>query len=318
MEATLMTPLPEAFAERLGQIVPSDQLQACLDSYSLNKPVAIRRNPLKASIDEFHAALKALFISYQPIDWYPDAVVIDFDDKPRVTHSDFYNNGNCYIQSLSSLLPVLMLDPQPGEEILDLCAAPGSKTTQIAGLMQNQGRIAAVEKSKHRFFKLLANLKKQDASCVDTYFKDGSKVWRYCENRFDRVLVDAPCSSEGRFNINNPESLNYWSLKKVNQMTRLQWPLLQSGFLCLKPGGTLVYSTCTFAPEENEAILNRLMKRFPETARIEICPLPINNSLPGLLQWQQKLFHPSVQHAQHIVPNSLFDGFFVAKISKLA
>lgn len=312
-----MTTLPSAFLHKLEQIVPSELFDNIVASYSLNKPVAVRRNPLKCNQTEFEQALKNLFIPYQPVDWYPDAVVIDFDDKSRVTHSDFYNHGNCYIQSLSSLIPVIILDPQPGEEILDLCAAPGSKTTQMAGLMQNLGRIAAVEKSKHRFFKLQANLKKQAATCVDTYFKDGSKVWRYCENRFDRVLVDAPCSSEGRFNLNNPESVSYWSPKKVQQMTRLQWPLLQSGFLCLKPGGTLVYSTCTFSPEENEAILHRLLKRFNDSAVIEPIELPMNNTLAGLNHWQESYFLPGVQNAHHILPNELFDGFFVAKITKL-
>ncbi len=311
-----MTTLPEEFSERLEQIVPKEQLEAIVASYSLEKPVAVRRNPLKCSLEDFHSELKALFVPYQIVDWYPDAVIIDFDNKPRVTHSDFYNNGLCYIQSLSSLLPVLVLDPQPGEEILDLCSAPGSKTTQIAGLMNNQGRIAAVEKSKHRFFKLLANLKKQGATCVDTYFKDGGLVWRYCENRFDRVLVDAPCSSEGRFSLNNPESFSYWSLKKIRQMTRLQWPLLQSGFLCLKPGGTMVYSTCTLAPEENEAMLDKLIKRFPEQAQIEICALPINNTLNGLGRWQEKYYLPQVGAGLHVLPNKLFDSFFVAKISK--
>lgn len=311
-----MTTLPSEFCQRLEHIVPEELYEDVLATYSMEKPVAVRRNPLKCSLDEFHRALKDLFVPYQTVDWYPDAVTIDYDNKSRVTHSDFYNNGLCYIQSLSSLLPVLVLDPQPGEEILDLCSAPGSKTSQIAGLMNDQGRIAAVEKSKHRFFKLLANLKKQGATCVDTYLKDGNKVWRYCENRFDRVLVDAPCSSEGRFDLNNPESVSYWSPKKIRQMTRLQWPLLQSGFLCTKPGGTLVYSTCTLAPEENEAMLDKLIKRFPDTAVIESVKLPINNTLPGLGRWLDKYYLPVVGNALHILPNKHFDSFFVAKIHK--
>ncbi|MDF1654152.1 MAG: RsmB/NOP family class I SAM-dependent RNA methyltransferase [Coxiellaceae bacterium] len=316
MEATLITTLPIEFLKRLENIVPNEHFERTIASFEPNKPVAIRVNRMKSSLEEIKAKLKALFIPFQPVSWYSDALLIDFEDKPRLTHADFYNNGECYIQSLSSLLPVVMLDPQPGEEILDLCAAPGSKTTQIASLMNNQGRIAAVEKSKHRFFKLLANLKKQGATCVDTYLKDGAKVWRYCENRFDRVLVDAPCSSEGRFTLNNAESYSYWTQKKIKQMTRIQWQVLQSGFLCLKPGGTLVYSTCTFAPEENEAILNKLLKRFPDQAIIEPCELPVDNTFDGITYWNERFYKPEVAGSKHILPNEIFDGFFVCKITK--
>ena len=311
-----MTTLPIEFLKRLEKIVPNEHFEQTLASFELNKPIAVRVNRLKSSMEEIQAKLKALFIPFQPVSWYDDALLIDFEDKPRLTHADFYNNGECYIQSLSSLLPVVVLDPQPGEEILDLCSAPGSKTTQMASLMGNHGRIAAVEKSKHRFFKLIANLKKQGATCVDTYFKDGSRVWRYCENRFDRVLVDAPCSSEGRFTLNNAESFSYWSQKKIKQMARMQWPLLQSGFICLKPGGTLVYSTCTFAPEENEAILHKLLKRFPDQAVIEHCELPIDNTFDGMTYWPEKYFTADVTRSKHVLPNDTFDGFFVAKITK--
>ncbi|MDF1760026.1 MAG: RsmB/NOP family class I SAM-dependent RNA methyltransferase [Coxiellaceae bacterium] len=316
MEATLITTLPIEFLKRLEKIVPNEHFDQTITSFELNKPVAIRVNRLKSSVDEIKAKLKALYIPFQPVSWYEDALLIDFEDKPRLTHADFYNNGECYIQSLSSLLPVVMLDPQPGEEILDLCAAPGSKTTQMASLMTNQGRIAAVEKSKHRFFKLQANLKKQAATCVDTYLKDGAKVWRYCENRFDRVLVDAPCSSEGRFTLHNAESYSYWTQKKIKQMARIQWQVLQSGFLCLKPGGTLVYSTCTFAPEENEAILNKLLKRFPGQAEIVSCDLPVDNCFDGITYWNEQFYAPEVARSKHILPNETFDGFFVCKITK--
>jgi 16S rRNA (cytosine1407-C5)-methyltransferase len=187
----------------------------------------------------------------------------------------------------------------------------------MAAMMNNEGRIAAVEKSRPRFFKLRANLERLGVSCVDTYLKDGSAVWRSCEGRFDKVLVDAPCSSEGRFNMNDPDTLKYWSPNKIKQMARAQWVLLQSGFRSLKPGGMLVYSTCTFAPEENEAIISKLLKRYPD-AKILPCAWSGENQQAGLAAWQGRDFHPGITHCVRILPNEQMPGFFVAYIERLA
>jgi 16S rRNA (cytosine1407-C5)-methyltransferase len=308
--------LPPAFVERLQQLFDEKTFESILQSFQITKPICVRHNPLQIEHKKFLDELKALLLPHQALPDIEGCVLIPAEEKIRLTHSEFYNQGYCYIQAPASLLPALCLAPQPGEEVLDLCSAPGSKTTQIAALMQNEGRIAAVEKSRSRFFKLKANLKKQKASCVDTYLKDGRIVWRYCENRFDRVLIDAPCSSEGRFRLDHPDSYEHWSEKKVKQMAHLQKALLISGFRCLKPGGRLIYSTCTLSPEENEAVVDHLLQQLGEQVIIEPIDLPQENLSPGITEWRNQSFTQQVEHSRRVLPNSIYDSFFLCQISK--
>lgn len=281
----MLNALPEDFIERLKDLVPKDDFDSVLGSFSQQKPITFRVNTLKASIEEASSILNAKSVS-----GFDNAFQVPADQREDLTHSALFTDGKIYIQSLSSMLAPLWLDPQPGEEILDLAAAPGSKTTQMAALMNNEGRIAAVEKVKGRYYKLKDNCKRQGASCVAFYCKDGATVWRSCENRFDRVLLDAPCSSEGRFRTDDPKSYEYWSLKKVKDMARKQWQLLYSAFRSLKPGGILVYSTCTFAREENENQIEKLKKKFGDAVIVE--------------------------KMERILPDNLWDAFFLCRIRK--
>lgn len=308
--------LPTAFIDRLKTIIPIQYQQMVFDSFHQIKPTSFRINTLKTNHDHVQNELMQLHIPFQTVNWYQDAYVVNNEHRTALLNSKNYQDGNIYIQSLSSMIPVIFLHPQSDEEILDLCAAPGSKTTQIAMHMQNQGRIAAVEKVKPRFFKLKQNLAQQGASCVQTYLKDGIIIGKLCPSRFDRVLLDAPCSSEGRFNAEDAKSYQFWSEKKIAEMARKQWQLLQSAFHALKPGGTLIYSTCTFAPEENEMILAKLLAKFPNTFSIEPISIPIENAQPGLTQWQDQILDPSLEKCVRILPNEIMDGFFVARLQK--
>lgn len=308
--------LPAEFLERLKIIVPPDFLTKVINSFSNDKATTFRINTLKISIEDAVAQLQHMNFHLQPIAWNTVALIIPNSERTRLLESVLYHEGKIYLQGLSSMIPPLLLMPQPGEEILDLTAAPGSKTCQIACLMNNQGRIAAVEKSKPRFFKLKNNIEQQGASCVQLYLKDGAMVWRHCLERFDRVLLDAPCSSEGRFATNHAETFQYWSPKKIADMAKKQWALIYSAFQCLKPGGRLVYSTCTFAPEENEAIIAKLIKKFKDAVIIEPIKLNINNIQIGLTEWEKQKFPSELKNAVRILPNELMDGFFVCSIRK--
>jgi len=312
--------LSTLFYNRLSEIIPGDRITQVTDSFSTEKPVAFRVNTLKSSVDNVISILENNQFELSKIAWNPVAFMIPSAQREKLTRHALFLNGDIYIQSLASQIPALILNPQLNEEILDLTAAPGSKTTQIAALMQNTGRIAAVEMAKPRFFRLLSNIKLQGATNIVTYLKDGARVGTACPERFDRVLLDAPCSSEGRFHINNPDSFAYWSLNKIKAMSKKQWPLLQSAFHALKPGGLLIYSTCTFAPEENEMMIQKLLTAFPDELKL----LPINIALPeknkmaGLTEFRDNKFDDAMTNTLRVLPDEIMDGFFVACLQKAA
>ena len=217
------------------------------------------------------------------------------------------------------MLPPLVLEPQPGETILDLTAAPGSKTTQMACLMKGEGRIVANDNNRIRFFKLKANVELQGAANVELSLRPGELFGRDFPESFDRILLDAPCSAEGRFNVREPASYKYWKLAKIKEMARKQKNLIISALRSLKAGGALVYSTCTFAPEENEAVLDWVIKKFSDRGKslgIEKIILPLTNQIAGFVKWEGESFHPAVRDALRILPAPLVEGFFLARIRK--
>jgi len=309
------TSIPKEFIDRLQSILPPEHYQKCFESFHSPKMTAFRVNTLKATADTVIDQLSQLSIPIKPLREIANVYLVELKHRRKLTDSEPYKLGMIYIQNPSSILAVQVLDPQPGEEILDLAAAPGGKTLYMADLMKNQGRIGAVDAVKSRFFKLKNNIKTYGADIVDCYLKDGSIVGRQVPDRFDRVLLDAPCSSESRFHIDKPKSYQYWSEKKIKQMAKKQKNLLASAVAALKSGGTLVYCTCSFAPEENEAVIQWLLDRNSD---IEILPftLPIKNSQPGLTHWNNKESSPSLKLAQRLLPTTIWNGLFICVLTK--
>jgi NOL1/NOP2/sun family putative RNA methylase len=301
------------FVERLQRIVPSDQFEQVLNSFKQPKSIGLRVNTLQCQdVTQLQAALPVT-LTPGPL---PNSFTADPTQRDLLTHHPLFSAGHFYIQNLSSMLPAHYLEAAPNQHNLDLCAAPGSKTSQLAAIMQNQGHIAAVERSHRRFHKLRDNLMRQGVTCVKTFCRDGKTVYKHCAEQFDRVLVDAPCSGEARFNLNEPETMQNWSEKAIKKLAREQWQLLYSGFMSLKPGGILIYSTCTLAPEENEGVITRLKKKLGKQAQLLPIALPIKNTQPCLIQWGETKFHPDVMHCRRILPNDSFESFFIAKITK--
>jgi 16S rRNA (cytosine1407-C5)-methyltransferase len=185
----------------------------------------------------------------------------------------------------------------------------------MAGMMEDRGWLSAVEPVKERFFRLKANLERSGATLVHTYMKDGRGIGRACPLMFDRVLLDAPCSSEAKFSALDPKSYAFWSPRKIKESQKLQKRLILSAWESLKPGGRLLYSTCSFAPEENEAVLDFLLKRRSDA---EILPLelPVTNAVEGVEEWEKRRFDPAVSRARRILPTGEMDGFFLALIEK--
>jgi NOL1/NOP2/sun family putative RNA methylase len=233
----------------------------------------------------------------------------------RFDQTDEYSNGMYYIQDLASMLPPIALGPQPGENVLDLCAAPGSKTTQIAELMKNSGNILAVDISNERLDILNKAIDRMGYLIVKPILEDGRNIGKKYSEQFDRVLVDGPCSCEGIIRYRAHKFFE-WDLFQISKLTDMQFSLLESGFNALKPGGVLVYSTCTFGPEENEGIIDLMLEKYI-TASLVTMKFNGIKTRKGLTKWGHLPFDPSLSKTIRIYPqdnNTI--GFFIAKIIK--
>ena len=309
--------LPEAFIERLGRIVPAERFAAVVASFAAPLPTSFRVNTLRATPAEVQAALAAEGLTLEPVPWSDEAFVVPPEERARLLASAEVAEGRVYVQNLSSMIPPRVLGAAPGERVLDLCAAPGSKTLQLAAQMRGQGELAAVEVVRGRFFKLRENLKAHGADFVRTFLQDGTRVWRYRPEHFDRVLLDAPCSTEGRFRTDDPATHAYWSPRKIREMARKQRRLLFSAVHSLRVGGVLVYSTCTFAPEENEAVLDKTLQTFGDALALEPVALDLGNAQPPLDAWNGRAFRHDLSAARRLLPEGAMEAFFIARIRKL-
>jgi len=310
-----MKSLPFIFLDRFKTIIPEGDFDSVLKTFSGKRPVSLRINTLKIGREEILQMLKRRNIDFIVVDWWEDAVVLKDVPLAELQKTDFLKEGYLYPQSLSSMLPVLILDPKPHERILDLCAAPGSKTTQMAALMRNQGFILAVEPIRDRYYKLRSVISQSGAQNVRLKRLDARRLPDPHEF-FDKILVDAPCSCEGRFSILEPKTYAYWSLRKIKEMARKQKGILLKATRFLKSGGVLVYSTCTFAPDENEAVVDWLLRKTQGVMRLVSCEIKAVRSYPALDRWQGRIFHPDLNHCLRVLPDDTMEGFFIAKMTK--
>lgn len=307
-------PLPENFVERLRLIVPADRFEPCLAAFGQAPATAFRVNTLRAGVAGVVGELRGGGFALTPLSWKADAFVVPPHQRRALTECAACREGRIYIQNPASMAPPLALDPQPGDWVLDLAAAPGSKTLQLAAMLGGRGRISAVEAVRSRFFRLKANLEAHGAAGVQLYLKDGARVGQSCPEWFDRVLLDAPCSGEGRFNVHDPETFVHWSAAKIRQMSRKQKRLLSSAARALKPGGVLVYSTCALAPEENELVVEEALGWGLHT---EETGLELPGAQPGLTAWQGRQLSPQLARAVRILPDGVMEGFFVCRLRKV-
>ena len=316
---THLPPLPSDFVALLDAVIPAGERAMVDASYTETHHVSFRLNPLKAPpADTWDTLRQHPLLTPIPVDGVDGVFTVPPDQRDALTHHPASSDGRLYIQSLSSMAAVWALDAQPGEEILDLAAAPGGKTSYIAARMQGQGRLAAVEPVKARFHRLKANLQRLGAGHVHTYLKDGALVGRLTPQRFDRVLLDAPCSSEAQFTRLDAESWAHWSPKKVKDSARLQAKLLRSAWQALKPGGRLVYSTCSLSPEENELSVLSLLGTQPD---IMVEPVALPTRLPscsGLTQWQGRALDPRLAQSLRVLPSPRTDAFYICCLRKAA
>ncbi|MFN3829246.1 MAG: RsmB/NOP family class I SAM-dependent RNA methyltransferase [Tepidimonas ignava] len=310
-----LPPLPAAFADLLDALLPAAWRDTVLASYTEPKTVVWRLNPLRGH-DPAQVLPALAALAPRPIDAALGVYEVEPHWRSALTHHPLVEQGVIYIQGLASMAAVWALQPQPGEEVLDLAAAPGGKTALMAALMGNQGRIAAVEPVRARFHRMRANLQRLGVRCAQPYLKDGTVVGRLVPQRFARVLLDAPCSSQAQFTRLDPTSWQHWSPRKVRASAALQARLIHSAAEALRPGGVLVYSTCSLSPEENECIVDGLL-RARDDMTLEPLPWPVElPALPGLTAWHGQTLHPDLSLARRILPTRRTDAFFIARLRK--
>jgi NOL1/NOP2/sun family putative RNA methylase len=214
------------------------------------------------------------------------------------------------------MLPPIILNPQDNDKILDMTAAPGSKTTMLAQMMHNNGLIIANDISRNRTGSIINNIERMGIINAVVTNIAGQKIGYLTPAYFDKVLLDAPCSLEGTIR-NTPQALKQWTESKIKRLSKLQKGLINSAFKCLKSGGTLVYSTCTFAPEENEEVIDYLFRKYPNVT-CETMALANIKTRPPILQWQNNGYHEQIKNAIRIYPqDNDTEGFFIAKVRKL-
>lgn len=309
--------LPEKFIEKLSLFTTEQTKEAILSSLCSRHPSTFRANTLKITADELERQLRDLGIEGEKVPWYSDAFILKNVPQKVLTETDLYKNGYFYVQSLSSMIPPLVLDPQPNETILDLTAAPGSKTTQMASMMANTGTIVANDKSRIRMYKLEANLKIQGVTNAKTTYMPGEALWKKYPEYFDKTLVDVPCSMEGRFFVDDPKTYQDWTPGKVRMLSDMQKWLLRSAISATQPGGTIVYSTCTLSPEENEGVIDWILKKEKDTVMLESITIEGLPTVPGMTTYGNKVFDQQMHKTVRIFPTETMEGFFVAKIKKL-
>lgn len=304
------------FEQKLKEIF-ENRAEEVIQSHYLTKPKSFRVNTLisneKGVIDEMKNEKWEIRESE-----IRNGYSISEKENISISKSKFFENSEIYIQELSSMLPVQILGPQKGERIIDLCAAPGSKTSQILAMTENNVELHAVEKSRGRFFKMKEIVENFGGKNVKFHLDDANilaKKYPWMLNYFDKILLDAPCSNEGSIDFNNPSTLKYWSSKEGRKISKLQKGLLNSAIKLLKPGGILIYSTCTYSVEENESVVNWALDKN-EDMQLEDIDLKIENKIPGRVEWREKSLNPELNKTIRVLPNEYWKGFYLARLRK--
>lgn len=290
----------EFLLELLIEDYGEDLARKILEGY-VDKKTSLRVNTLKVSPSDIKLKLAHEGIRFSEVSWSEEALIIEDENEDRIRNLSIYKNGEIYLQNLSSMLPPIVLSPSSGENILDMAAAPGGKTTQLAAISKNEANITACEKNKVRLERLKYNLEKQGANRVNVINQDARKLDSYFS--FDKVLLDSPCSGSGTMSA---ISKNF-SLELIDRSQKVQEELLKKASQIVKPGGEIVYSTCSILKRENEYIINKLLKN----RNFEIVPID-KKCFDGI-----PMLPSDIEGTMCVMPTALYEGFFVVRIKKL-
>ena len=305
--------LSEGLREYLSRM-PDLDLDLLLEAYRRPLPTSFRVNTLKMDEYEILEMLKEKSVSFKKIPWARYGYLVE-NNSIDLGKTLEHMLGLIYIQAPISMVPVEVLDPKPGERVLDLCAAPGSKSTQIAQLLNGFGVLVANDISFERVKALASNLQRFGVLNVIITLMDGRKFPKFGHECFDKVLVDAPCSSLGIVSKNWGIARS-WSPEIVERLSKVQRQLIVAGFDCLKPDGELVYATCTLTVEENEMVVQHLLERR-ENAVLKEIDLPSLKYRCGIVEWNGMKFDEELRKTIRVMPyDNWAEGFYVARILK--
>jgi NOL1/NOP2/sun family putative RNA methylase len=270
----------------------------------------LRANTIKIGKEKIPEILKDREIMVRKAKWLDYAFDVVVDEQNLIGHTHEYLKGYYYLQSLSSMIPAHILAPQPGDSVLDMCAAPGSKTTQIAMLMENKGNLVASDFDETRLSALNSNLRRCGITNTISIVKDATQFKKE-KLMFDKVLLDVPCSGSGTF-FGKQAGKQYPNNDYLAPLTKLQADLLRSGLRTLKKGGILVYSTCSLFPEENELIINSVIQE-KNTETYELIEPWDNIGFPGMIEYKGVPISEEMLKTRRITPHDHdTEGFFYA------
>jgi NOL1/NOP2/sun family putative RNA methylase len=314
----MLKPFPDAakfvfkdkFIERYSKLTDWDVFKKYTLSF-LRK--SIRVNTLKISVKECIKRLEKDWI-LEPVPWCDEGFYIEHKAGRRdVGNTVEHALGYYYVQEAASMIPPLALSPKPGDLVLDMAAAPGSKTSQMSNMMNNSGVIIANDIKADRLAALGLNLTRCGAQNVVVTMMQG-QAFAKCNMKFDKVLLDAPCSGTGTIR-KSPKTINMWNPESIKRLCSLQKSLLTTAWEILKPGGEMVYSTCSTEPEEDEAIVSWAIENLKGC---KVLPINLNLKNGGpVTEFEGKTYNPEVKNCIRLWPqDNDTEGFFIAKLKK--
>ena len=294
----------EFLIEMLNQQYGEEITSKILEGYLKKRMVTFRVNTLKTSIEKVEEVLKNNNIEFEKVSWSDVAYIVKNVREDTLKELEVYKKGEIYLQSLSSMLPPIVLEPKENTDILDMCAAPGGKTTELASLTNNNANITACELNKIRIEKLKYNIEKQGATSVYIMQEDSRRINDFFS--FDNILLDAPCSGSGILNVEDVNLEKTFTEKLIEKSQKAQLELLSKAVKILKQGQEIVYSTCSILSKENEEIVSKILKNN----KVEILPIEFKG------KEELPLLPTKIAGTLCVMPTKLYEGFFIAKIRK--
>lgn len=300
----------KAFIERYSSLTDWDEFK----KYSLCfLRRSIRVNTIRGTIKDVKKSIEAKGWKLDPVLWCKEGFWISNQERKDVGNLLEHHLGKIYVQEAASMIPPLVLQPKPGDIVLDMCAAPGSKTTQMAAMMKNKGVLIANDYKGQRLQSLGINLQRSGLTNSIITLMHGKRFHGF---QFDKILLDAPCSGTGTIR-KSLKTIRIWNANMITKLARQQKELIENAFNNLKPGGEMVYSTCSVEPEEDEGVVDFLLKKY-ENAKIVPAKLPGLKTAKPVMEFKKEKYHPDIKHTLRIWPqDNDTEGFYVAKIKKL-